>query len=58
MRQNNEARMTVVEHIVTIQGEICEYACKYKERYKTEYPYAKGLRECCEDCPVKKLHFK
>lgn len=57
MRQNNEARMTVVEHIVKIQGEICEYVCKYKERYKTEYPYAKGLRECCKDCPVKKLHF-
>lgn len=72
MRKNDTSRMTIVEQIVSVREEICDYACKYREEvYDTcrnesmlsqnECDYESiakvYLKRYCDDCPMAKLHY-
>lgn len=48
MRENNFADMTVVEQLVRIREDVCEYACKYREL---------GITSKCRECPLGKIHY-
>lgn len=48
MRRKNFADMTVVEQLVRIREDVCEYACKYREAGETKY---------CHECPLGKIHY-
>lgn len=48
MRMNNFADMTVVEQLVRIREDVCEYACKYREA---------GIKSKCQKCPLGKIHY-
>ena len=43
MRKNNVNRMTVVEQIIAIMEDTCEYICKDRDR--------------CSGCPMNRLHY-
>lgn len=61
MRRTDFSRMTVVEQIITIREDICNYACKYREyvaaNNKDPLVQRIKLQEYCKDCPLIKLHF-
>ena len=62
MRRNNADRMTVVEQVVKIKDDICQYVCKYKEMVEEEYSdyvlRCAKLQGYCHNCPVEKLNHK
>ena len=61
MRKNNVERMTIVEQLVLIKEETCEYACMFKEYAESEFEdKLKGieyLEEHCLRCPLGRLHY-
>lgn len=59
MRRNNVLDMTIVEQLVVIRENVCEYACKYREKAKKdEILWRVELKRYCRDCPLTKIHCK
>ena len=62
MRQNNSYEMTVVEQIVQIRKEVCEYSCKYWEEvsrmYKQDATKKIMVQQHCRYCPLTRLNFE
>ena len=62
MRKNNFADMTVVEQLIAIRDDVCEYACKYRESVKRsegdEVLWKISVQRYCHDCPLTKLHYQ
>lgn len=62
MRRRNADRMTVVEQIVSLRDDVCEYACKHIDKVNAEHsdPLFQRifLQEYCQKCPMNKLHYK
>ena len=62
MRKNNFADMTVVEQLVRIREDVCEYACKYREEAKKAYSgddtmQRLAIQRYCHECPLGKIHY-
>jgi len=62
MRENNFADMTVVEQLVRIREDVCEYACKYREEAKKGYSgdvtmQRLAIQRYCHECPLGKIHY-
>ena len=53
--------MTIVEQIVAVREEVCEYACKYREdicrKYKERATQKIMLQQYCHNCPLTQLHY-
>ena len=53
--------MTVVEQLIEIREEVCEYACKYKEdierKYRDEIIRKTMMQQYCHGCPLTQLHY-
>ena len=63
MRRNNEAEMTIVEQLLKIKEETCEYACGWMENLKMECGeddvlYKVHLQQYCQRCPLNKIHIE
>ena len=61
MRRNNPLDMSVVEQLIVIREEVCDYACKYREKAKKENDdilWKVDLQKYCRECPLAKLHWK
>ena len=62
MRRNNANRMTVVEQLIEIREEVCEYSCKYRDIAKNQYSGDVTMQKLfiqgyCHHCPLTKVHF-
>lgn len=61
MRKINQAEMTIVEQLIEIKKETCNFACLFKEyvndEFKDEQKRQEILKGYCERCPLTRLHF-
>ena len=61
MRRNNVLDMTIVEQLVAIREDVCEYACKYKEdidrKYKEDTTRKVMIQQYCHEYPLCHLHY-
>lgn len=57
---NNSNEMTIVEQIIKLKGETCNFACMYLEyvndEFEDEDKRKEVLKGYCERCPLNKLH--
>ena len=53
--------MTIVERLVVIREDVCEYACKYKEdidrKYKETSTRKIMIQQYCHGCPITQLYY-
>ena len=51
----------MVEQLIEIREEVCEYACKYKEdierKYRDEIIRKTMMQQYCHGCPLTQLHY-
>lgn len=61
MRKNNPDEMTIVEQIIVIKEEVCNFCCMFKEyvndEFEDEQKKEEMLKGYCERCPLTRLHF-
>lgn len=60
MRANNPSDMTIVEQIVQVRKEICNYACKFQQYCNDNYDELEAkiqLQKYCKGCPITNLHY-
>lgn len=61
MRKNNPERMTVVEQLIAIKEETCDFACMFKEyvtdEFEDEQKRQEILKGYCERCPMSRIHY-
>lgn len=61
MRKNDTAKMTIVEQLMLVKEETCNFACMFREYAESEYSDIQKreeyLREYCLRCPLNRLHF-
>lgn len=62
MRKNNVERMTIVEQLIAIKEETCDFACMFKEyvedQFEDEHKRQEILSGYCLRCPLGKLHYQ
>lgn len=61
MRKNDKSKMTIVEQLMLLKEETCNYACMFKEYAESEYEDTENgkeyLKEHCLRCPLNRLHY-
>ena len=59
MRKNDITKMTIVEQLILIKEETCDFACMFKEYAQSEYEDIEKRQEYlngyCQRCPLYRL---